>query len=237
MKSLSTEFKIGVFVLIGLFLLGAILFRMDTLSLDQGQTIRVLFNFTGGLEQGAPVQLAGVPVGEVNEVNVIKDPQGRTVVEVVARVSSAVSVDDDAQIRIGTLGLLGTKYLEIQPGSGENLKAQDSEFYMGYDPVQVEAIAETGSRVAQKLETTVDAINKLLLDENFRQKVSTNVDDLSSLLKELRSATQSMNVILKKIERGEGLFGKLLHDESIFNNFSLLVEDLQKNPWKLLKKK
>jgi ABC-type transport system involved in resistance to organic solvents, periplasmic component len=58
----------------------------------------------------------------------------------------------------------------------------------------------------------------------------------------LRSTTQSLDIVLNKIERGEGTLGKLVHEEKLYNdidslasNLNLLVKDLRENPGKYVK--
>ncbi|MFC1805031.1 hypothetical protein ACFLZ3_04330, partial [Candidatus Omnitrophota bacterium] len=47
---------------------------------------------------------------------------------------------------------------------------------------------------------------------------------------------ENLNASLLKIREGEGTVGRLLNDESIYNELEGLVTDLRKNPWKLLYK-
>lgn len=43
-------------------------------------------------------------------------------------------------------------------------------------------------------------------------------------------------VVMTRLSEGEGTIGKLLVDEKIYNDLEALVEDVKKNPWKLLRK-
>ena len=58
----------------------------------------------------------------------------------------------------------------------------------------------------------------------------------------LKSTTQSLDVVLAKIEKGQGTLGKLVHEEKLYNdidslasNLNLLVKDLKDNPGKYVK--
>jgi len=58
----------------------------------------------------------------------------------------------------------------------------------------------------------------------------------------LRSTTQSLDIVLGKIEKGHGTLGKLVHEEKLYNdidslasNLNLLVKDLRENPGKYVK--
>jgi len=69
--------------------------------------------------------------------------------------------------------------------------------------------------------------------------VSYNLQQASQNLK---STTQSLDVVLGKIEKGHGTLGKLVHEEKLYNdidslasNLNLLVKDLRENPGKYVK--
>jgi len=233
----TQEFKVGLFVLGAAVIFMGFLFNMDVLYQKTGYRLRVLFNFASGLEVGAPVQLAGVPVGTVQEVNIQKNDEGKTQVEVVSRIRRDVSIDQDASIRINTKGLLGQKYLEIMPGSQPAVVGVQEKLFMGSDPTTLEDAARTGARVMEKLETSVDGLNRLMGDTAFQKRVRENVTNFGELVVELREVAAVLKVIFQRIRDGEGTLGKLMVDDAIYEDLKGLVADVRKNPWKLLKKR
>jgi phospholipid/cholesterol/gamma-HCH transport system substrate-binding protein len=66
--------------------------------------------------------------------------------------------------------------------------------------------------------------------------------NLQQASQNLKSTTQSLDVVLSKIEKGHGTLGKLVHEEKLYNdidslasNLYLLVKDLRENPGKYVK--
>jgi phospholipid/cholesterol/gamma-HCH transport system substrate-binding protein len=66
--------------------------------------------------------------------------------------------------------------------------------------------------------------------------------NLQQASENLRSTTQSLDVVLNKIQKGQGTLGKLVHEERLYNdidslasNLNLLVKDLRENPGKYVK--
>lgn len=66
--------------------------------------------------------------------------------------------------------------------------------------------------------------------------------NLQQASQNLKSTTQSLDVVLGKIEKGHGTLGKLIHEEKLYNdidslasNLNLLVRDLRENPGKYVK--
>ena len=54
------------------------------------------------------------------------------------------------------------------------------------------------------------------------------------LVGQMELAATSLNEILDRVEAGQGTVGKLLQDETLYNQMTDLMEDLKRNPWKLL---
>ena len=56
------------------------------------------------------------------------------------------------------------------------------------------------------------------------------------LTEKVESLAESVSVIMKRLEDGEGTIGKLLTDDTVYYNLESFTEDIKKNPWKLLHK-
>ena len=54
------------------------------------------------------------------------------------------------------------------------------------------------------------------------------------LVTRLEGATVTLDTILRRIESGEGTIGKLVSDDTLYQDMKELVADLKRNPWKLL---
>jgi len=112
--------KVGLFTGVLVVLLGAsvlVLGKKERLF-TRHVHYAARFVHVGGLVPGAPVQLNGVVVGDVEKVVLSGDPAQREIVvgfRVDARVASRVRAD--SKVRIRSLGLLGDRYLEVSSGS------------------------------------------------------------------------------------------------------------------------
>lgn len=90
--------------------------------------------------------------------------------------------------------------------------------------------------------------NKSQLDSSIRNinTITTNFSKLSDTIariglpetiKDLDETINSLNILLAKVQNGEGTLGKLMHNEELYNNLSnasreldLLLQDLRLNP-------
>src|SRR5689334_19076568 len=117
------EFKVGLLILISAAILVGFVFVLGNFSLKSGFTIHVQYAYSGNLQEGAPVKVAGIKVGKVEDVRFVGgkelDANGNRVEVVVdAWVESDArdSIRQDAEFFVNTAGVLGEQYLEIVPG-------------------------------------------------------------------------------------------------------------------------
>ena len=82
MKKDGLELKVGLFVMLALGILIFLVARAGDFYMKPGYTVRFVFSFVQGIDAGTPVKLAGVTVGEVKQIQVVRNPQGQTQVEV-----------------------------------------------------------------------------------------------------------------------------------------------------------
>lgn len=58
----------------------------------------------------------------------------------------------------------------------------------------------------------------------------------SKVVENLYNLSKSADIIVTRLKNGEGLIGKLLTEDKIYKDLEEFVEDIKKNPWKLLNK-
>lgn len=225
----KVEARVGIFVFIGLVILVYFVIHIGDIRLfSTSYNLKVFFGFANGIKVNAPVRVAGVDAGEVKRINIFFDPQNKkTRVEITFWVKKDTQIPRDSQVMINTLGLLGEKYLEIIPGSSYADLFKDGDILLGEDPVSMEEIGNLGRRIATKLEESIESINKVLKDEELRLSLKQAIGNLNQI-------SQEMNVILDKINKGEGTIGRLIYDDNLYADLDAFVNDLKAHPWKLL---
>ena len=122
MKKYSNETMVGIFVVIGLLCVGYMTVKLGNVSLfgDDSQTLYARFNSVSGLRIDNPVEMLGIEIGRVEG---FKMDQKNQVAIVKMKIKKGIEVYDDAMASIKTAGLIGDRYVSIDPGgSGELLK-------------------------------------------------------------------------------------------------------------------
>jgi len=233
----TLEIRVGAFILLGLTLLIVFVFAIGDLStyFQPGYRLRVIFPTANGITEGSPVQYAGVEVGKVERVSIVAVPdQTAPQVELQVRLPASVSVRADDVAAISTFGLLGEKYLSIDPGAGEGMKLADDGQLVGKPPVSTEDIIERSDAVLAEFEQTLEGLNNLVGDPEARLYLREALQEARDATRNWKALGERLNVALLHAESGEGSLGKLLYDDQLHQQMMTFVEDLKAHPWKLL---
>ncbi len=111
------DFTVGLFVLVGLAAIAYLSVQVGGLSGPRGFRVYATFDQIGGLTPRAPVVISGVEVGQVSSIDLDADLRAR--VELDLDPSLELPVDTSASIM--TEGVLGNKFVALEPGGEENL--------------------------------------------------------------------------------------------------------------------
>ena len=123
MKKYSMETAVGIFIVIGLICVGYMTVKLGNVSLfgDTTYPLSARFTSVSGLRVGSSVEVYGIQVGTVTSLGIDHDTQMGVVG---MKINKNTIIYDDASATIKTAGLIGDKYVKVDPGgSGEVLKA------------------------------------------------------------------------------------------------------------------
>ena len=115
MKKWSVEVAVGLFVLIGIACIGYLTIRLGKMEIigDNYYTVSARFQSIAGLKAGSEVELAGVPVGQVEGFSLDQD---RWMAVVQMKIMKTIVLTEDVIASIKTAGLIGDKYIKLSPG-------------------------------------------------------------------------------------------------------------------------
>ncbi|MBD3379438.1 MAG: MCE family protein [Candidatus Omnitrophica bacterium] len=217
------ELKVGLFIGVGIFLMFLIVFSIsDFYFFEDGYDFYAVFDYVNGVNEDAPVRLAGVHVGEVKGIEIFYDDEAsRTRVKVTVWVREGVDIERDAAVRINTLGLLGEQYIEITPGTETRL-VKEGEVIEGRTPVNV----------GQQMESMTDFARSA---GSVMRKIEQGQGTLGKLITE-DTIYNDLEVIFGRLSEGEGTIGKLLVRDDVYDDLESFVKDIKAHPWKLLHK-
>lgn len=108
---------------------------------DAEQTDYVIyatFNRTDGLSVGDKVRMAGVDIGYV-EKSVLENDFRATLT---LKIRNGIQIPDDSGAAIVSSGIMGNKYIEIEPGGSEDYIADNGYFSFTQDAMVLEELVE-----------------------------------------------------------------------------------------------
>ena len=114
------ETTVGIFVVLGLLCIAYMSVQLGHVSLlgDNAYSVYAKFTSVSGLRIGNSVNMLGLEIGRVERLSMNQEDQ-RAVVEM--RIKKGVKIYDDAIASIKTEGLIGEKYVSIDPGGAGTL--------------------------------------------------------------------------------------------------------------------
>lgn len=136
-RRFTVEFWVGLFTLIGSGCFAYLAINIAGMRLTNAGFYQVTAVFTNvsGLTVGAPVEIAGVPVGEVSDL-VLEETEAK----VTLQIRNEVKLRDDDIALIRTKGIIGDRYLKISPGGAEEFIPQGGQIDDTESAVEFEEI-------------------------------------------------------------------------------------------------
>jgi phospholipid/cholesterol/gamma-HCH transport system substrate-binding protein len=183
------EIQVGVFSLLGiLVLVVGLLWLRDFRFSRRYNVYKAFFTDTGGLVPGDVVMVAGFRKGNVRQMHLLE--RG---VEVDLAVEQDVILHEDARAIIGTRGLLGERYVELNRGVEErvlppgSMLRGESQIGMG------ELMAVTGDllRSARAASDEVRQILSSLSRASQDEQLTQGIRDAAVAATELRATLQA----------------------------------------------
>ncbi|HEV7699033.1 MAG TPA: MlaD family protein [Pyrinomonadaceae bacterium] len=244
-KVTFAEVRVGIFMLVGLAVAGFVILNSsgNFSFFEKKMHLKARFLTADGLHSGADVQLAGVSIGKVEDVNFLPPdlPQGERIeatLNIVKTldnkpISELIRTDSIAQL-VATSVLGNDKMINITPGGAKGSPIEENAVLPSSAAVSLNQLTDTGNslltqinRLAVPANEILDKANRgegtlgrLVNDEALYQSLDSTVNDIRGTMTRMQST-------LDKVNRGDGSAGKLLNDPALYNNLNKSVEQLQ----------
>jgi phospholipid/cholesterol/gamma-HCH transport system substrate-binding protein len=188
MSKFTLEAKLGIFVLACIAVVAYTMIKVVDLGVKGGFPLKARFQSVEGLHSDAQVQIAGIKVGKVKQIRLEPDT-GMALVILDIKDAYLNSIPEDSRILLRTKGLLGDKYVAIEPGKPNARKLQPGdEFTLVYEPTDTDKIIETLGVVANDFQQLIRTAREQIVDKKGAQKVDNfirNSEQISKTVREL----------------------------------------------------
>jgi phospholipid/cholesterol/gamma-HCH transport system substrate-binding protein len=202
MKSWTSEFKVGIFVIFALVLMGgSYIWSYDGVREDEVSfTARMIVPSADGLYPGSQVRLAGVQIGAIEEVNLVGGEA-----ELVLRIRDAYALPQDSEAELGAQGLLGDYFVRVYPGSDDELLPEGGLLVTRRDPGDIDTITRNLELISEDISAITTVLREVVEDRNNREHVEATLANVDALSGELRLIAEQnrgeINAIVDSVRR------------------------------------
>ena len=228
MARMTTEIKVGIFVVLGLLTLIYMTATIGKWNLgrSKGYLVTARLDSASGLLKDSPVKVLGVSKGKIEKLAIEK---GKA--KVYMRLPEELMLPKDSLVFVRSEGLLGEKYIEIKPGSPDKPLITDmGELLQGAPPADLDELFSELSEVARSIKNLTQIIIQPA-DQAGREKGKAGA--IQSIINNLEKTSESLKNLAQKIEKGEGTLGKLLTDDAMYDELKATLADISSSIGKL----
>ena len=232
-KEKGSNWKLGMFVIIGLVLFAGTIYFVGKQKNLFGSTFHLIAHFksAGGLKEGNNVRFSGITIGSVSTITLTDTI---VVVELMIRKEVQAFIKTDATATIGSDGLMGDKVLTINPGTTATAFVKDGDIILTKKPIDMDdimaslktnvdnaAIISTElAKFTYQMNNNKGLLSKVMGDEAFAKS-------LESTLTNLQGSSEQFSKFALMMNNGKGAMATLMTDEALSNNIKQTVANLQ----------
>jgi len=214
---LKTETAVGLFIVVSTGILLFMSYQIGYFRFDRIRytTYSVYFNDVSGLTKKSDVKIAGVKVGWIDSIDLINDGQQ---VKATLMLDRKYVLFSDAHAIVRQEGLLGSKYLELNPGDPllPQLPAGSMLTRPSTAPVAVDDMMRQFKGIASNIESITQSMKGAVGGPEGEAKLRDLVNNITSAAEKLASFSGAMDRV---VTRNEGNLDSIMNDLR-----SLLVE-------------
>lgn len=187
---MTSAAKVGIVMLIALAVLGYFVLKIEDVDVGRGgkRTVEVVFDDVAGLDQKSAVRIAGVRKGIVRDIKVLQDGKARVTLEI----DDDVPLHADASARVANLGLLGEKYIELDPGSQQSpVVRQEVIRLRGSQPTSFDDVTEQVSAIADDVKAITASLRQVVGTPTGQQRLDAIVVNVESITAQVRALIEA----------------------------------------------
>jgi phospholipid/cholesterol/gamma-HCH transport system substrate-binding protein len=205
---MTNQLKLGIFTALGLFAIIVSIIATGTFSLKKTYNIYVTFDNISGLSKKAKVKIAGVDVGVLRKSSLENNSKAKLKLSI----NRKIILYKNSCARIISIGIIGTKYIEIIPGDPNFPILEDGDCIASIQNLLIEDI----------LTNITNNINKALSNEKSAN-IMENFADVIYLLKDILNKIATENSKITKTVENFNQFSTELanitkHNKQSFND-------------------
>jgi len=236
-----TQLRVGVLVIFSLavFAIGTFFIGGQVGFFRRHYKLRAYLSEAGGLREGAQVRLAGVGVGNLQQIRIspYHDPARAVELQMSVARTYQNEIRADTIASIETVGLLGESYVNLTRGSPGQEVIADGGVLKTSEEADIKRVVQNANDVIVNLRVLSAKLNDITGQiESGKGSLGKFVYD-QTLYNRLDKASGALDRMVTRVDQGQGTVGKFMADETLYNTAvatvdraNKVLEDMQHGP-------
>jgi phospholipid/cholesterol/gamma-HCH transport system substrate-binding protein len=225
------QLRVGITVIVAAAVLAVLIFLMTGSGGFFTPKIEIIsyYDDAQGLRVGAPVNLQGVPIGNVSDISVVN--HGQTPVRVRMRITkkTAAEIPTDSSSALMQAGVLGETFVNIDRTAAKSTSSihEGSELHIKDNPNFQDVIRTTNSSL-QNVDVLIRRIDRIVgFIESGQGSIGKLIYD-KELYNRLNDTLNQVQGMVNTIASGKGSIGKLVASDELYNKANTSIDNLNK---------
>jgi phospholipid/cholesterol/gamma-HCH transport system substrate-binding protein len=229
--------KVGILAIFAMTILAVLIFLItgNTSFFESQVRVYTFMADAAALTNGAPVNLDGIPIGQVKVIRLSgeKDPQRLVRIDMQVPRRDLKDIPVDSVASISSANVLGSKYINIKSGKSTMTVEPGGEL-PSLNTGEIQDLVQQGFGVMNSLQDTINRVDKIVgLVENGKGSIGKLLVDETLYNNFLAIVTQT-KALVDTLNSNKGTLGVLLNNRDLYDQFSAtlkrvdsIVEDVQ----------
>ncbi len=215
------ELRVGILVIFSFTILAVaiVLISGGAGFFTEKYELKTYLASASGLRKGSLVWVAGIESGNVSKVNITTSADPNRAVEVVMQVEKRYSqtIRNDSVATLGSIGLLGDKYIDITRGSPGAKPTLPGGEVKGSAEADIKKIMQNSNDLVANLGDLVNKINDITRKIDQGEGTIGKFINDPSLFNKLNRTVEEAQDLLATVKSGEGSIGRLISDREFYD--------------------
>ncbi len=226
-----SELKVGITVLISSIVLAFLVFLMSgtTGMFTKKFTLITYFDNAEGLRQGQPVDLQGVPVGNVTGVKVVPNrPLSPVQVTMKIKADWQPYIHKDSKATVKTAGILGESFIDIDSRKTSKGTVVDGDELQSENEPGIDDVVRSSQGTLQNMDVLIRRLDRIVASVESGKGTLGEVINDPTLINKINAVLNQVQDTLNSVNNGQGTLGQLFTDKTLYRKLDDTVDKLNK---------
>lgn len=218
-----SELKTGLVIIAALALLSIGVLQLGGRSslFTRSYRLYATMENTLGLKAGNTVSLAGINVGNVDEIKFTANPSDNRII-VVLKVKRQYMdrIRQDSVATVKTLGLLGDKYVDISVGGPNSPMLQPEGFLKSAGETELSRVLAGASSGLSGLSVVASQLQVMLGRINRGEGTAGLLVNDKRLYDELANSAENLDAVVQDLRQQRGTLGRFIANPRLYDNLA-----------------